>query len=79
VTSFFDPVLTDLPERHRDEVLAAFAAVENSPEPAPEAVALRDATLRRSVEEMLNLTGRTLVRAGAGRWTSGYGTTSSPG
>ena len=74
MTSFFDPVLADLPERHRDEVLAAFAAVENSPEPVPEAVAvaLRDATLRRSVEEMLNLTGRTLVRAGAGRWTSGY-------
>jgi len=74
VTSLFEPVLADLSERHRDEILAAFAAVENSPEPVPEAVAtaLRDATLRRSVEEMLNLIGRTLVRAGAGRWTSGY-------
>lgn len=74
MTSLFEPVLADLSERHRDEILAAFAAVENSPEPVPEAVAtaLRDATLRRSVEEMLNLIGRTLVRAGPGRWTSGY-------
>jgi hypothetical protein len=74
VTSLFEPVLADLSERHRDEVLAAFAAVENSPEPVPEAVAtaLHDATLRRGVEEMLNLIGRTLVRAGPGRWTSGY-------
>jgi DNA-binding transcriptional ArsR family regulator len=74
VTSLFEPVLADLSERHRDEILAAFAAVENSPEPVPEAVAtaLRDATLRRSVEEMLNLIGRTLVRTGPGRWTSGY-------
>jgi len=72
--ALFEPVLADLSERHRDEILAAFAAVENSPEPVPEAVAtaLRDATLRRSVEEMLNLIGRTLVRAGPGRWTSGY-------
>ena len=36
------------------------------------AAGLRDATLRRSVEEMLNLIGRTLVRAGPARWTSGY-------
>jgi DNA-binding transcriptional ArsR family regulator len=74
VTSLFEPVLADLSERHRDEILAAFAAVENSPEPVPEAVApaLHDATLRRSVEEMLNLIGRTLVRAVPGRWTSGY-------
>ena len=74
MTSLFDPVLADLSERHRDEILAAFAAVENSPNPVPEAVApgLRDATLRRSVEEMLNLIGRTLVRAGPARWTSGY-------
>ena len=74
MTSIFEPVLADLSERHRDEILAAFAAVENSPEPVPEAVAtaLHDATLRRSVEEMLNLIGRTLVRAGPGRWTSGY-------
>jgi len=78
--TIFEPVLADLSERHRDEVLSAFAAVENSPDPVPEALlaALRDATLRRSVEEMLNLIGRTLVRAGQGgtggqaRWTSGY-------
>jgi len=74
MTSIFEPVLADLSERHRDEILAAFAAVENSPEPVPEAVAtaLRDATLRRSLEEMLNLIGRTLVGVGPDRWTSGY-------
>lgn len=74
MTSIFDPVLADLGERQRDEILAAFAAVEHSPDPVPEAVAagLRDATLRRSVAEMLHLIGRTLVRAGPGQWTSGY-------
>ena len=74
MTSIFEPVLADLGERQRDEILAAFAAVENSPEPVPEAVApgLRDATLRRSVSELLHLIGRTLVRAGPGQWTSGY-------
>ena len=80
MTSIFEPVLADLGERQRDEILAAFAAVEHSPEPVPEAVApgLRDATLRRSVAEMLHLIGRTLVRAGPGRWTSGTGTTWPP-
>ena len=70
----FDPVLADLSERHRDEILSAFAAVENSPDPVPESLlaGLRDATLRRSVEDMLNLIGRTLVRAGQAKWTSGY-------
>ena len=33
----FEPVLAELSERHRDEVLSAFAAVEHSPEPVPEA------------------------------------------
>jgi hypothetical protein len=74
MTSIFEPVLADLNERQRDEILAAFAAVEHSPEPVPEAVApgLRDATLRRSVADLLHLIGRTLVRAGPGTWTSGY-------
>ena len=51
MTSIFEPVLADLGERQRDEILAAFAAVEHSPEPVPEAVApgLRDATVRRRV------------------------------
>jgi hypothetical protein len=70
----FDPVLADLSERQRDEVLAAFAAVENSAEPVPEAqlAALRDATLRRHVQDLLRLVGRTLVRTGQQQWTSGY-------
>ena len=52
----FEPVLAELSERHRDEVLAAFAAVEHSPEPVPEAqlLALRDATLRRSLDDLLH-------------------------
>ncbi|HEY2443671.1 MAG TPA: hypothetical protein VGI31_11085, partial [Streptosporangiaceae bacterium] len=69
----FEPVLAELSERHRDEVLAAFAAVEHSPEPVPEVqlLALRDATLRRSLDELLGRVGRTLVPVGSG-WTSGY-------
>ena len=69
----FEPVLAELSERHRDEVLAAFAAVEHSPEPVPEAqlLALRDATLRRSLDDLLHRVGRTLVSAGTA-WTSGY-------
>lgn len=70
----FDPVLADLSERQRDEVLAAFAAVEHGAEPVPEAqlVALRDVTLRRHVQDLLRLVGRTLVLAGQQQWTSGY-------
>ena len=36
MNSIFEPVLAELSERQRDEVLAAFAAVEHSPEPVPE-------------------------------------------
>ena len=80
MTALFEPVLADLSERHRDEILAAFAAVENGPNPVPEAVAagLRDATLRRSVEEMLNLVGRTLVREAGPGGHPGTATTSRP-
>ena len=69
----FEPVLAELSERHRDEVLAAFAAVEHSPEPVPEAqlLALRDATLRRSLDDLLHRVGRTLIPVGTA-WTSGY-------
>ena len=69
----FEPVLAELSERHRDEVLAAFAAVEHSPEPVPEAqlLALRDATLRRSLDDLLYRVGRTLIPVGTS-WTSGY-------
>lgn len=74
MSALFEPVLAQLSDRHRDEVLAAFAAVENSPEPVKEAPlpGLNDATLRRCVQEMLELVGRTLVRVGQNRWISGY-------
>ncbi|HEY3957590.1 MAG TPA: hypothetical protein VGM53_29840 [Streptosporangiaceae bacterium] len=77
----FEPVLAELSERHRDEVLAAFAAVEHSPEPVPEIqlAALRDATMRRSVDALLARVGRTLIplgeqasASGGPAWTSGY-------
>lgn len=70
----FDQVLAELDERHRDEVLAAFAAVEHGRGPVPEAglAALRDATLRRHLQRLLERVGRTLVPVGGGQWTSGY-------
>lgn len=70
----FEPVLAELSERHRDEVLAAFAALEHGAEPVPEAMllALRDATLRRSLQLLLNRVGRTLVQLAGQLWTSGY-------
>src|SRR5690606_5041976 len=70
----FEPVLAELSERHRDEVLTAFAAVEHSRDPVPEAqlAALRDATLRRHLRQLLGRVGRTLVPVAGGQWTSGY-------
>lgn len=70
----FEPVLAELSERHREEVLAAFAAVEHSPLPVAEAAlpGLRDATLRHAVQRLLRRVGRTLVVVGNGEWTSGY-------
>ena len=59
----FEPVLAELSEQHRDEVLAAFAALEHGANPVPEAqmLALRDATLRRALQRLLHRAGRTLV------------------
>jgi DNA-binding transcriptional ArsR family regulator len=70
----FDAVLAELSERHREEVLAAYAALEHSAEPVHEVLllALRDATLRRSLEQLLHEIGRTLVKVSASHWTSGY-------
>ena len=70
----FDAVLNELSERHREEVLAAYAALEHSAEPVGEVLllALRDATLRSSLEQLLHGVGRTLVRVGNSHWTSGY-------
>ena len=70
----FEVVLAELSERHREEVLAGYAALEYSAEPVHEALllALRDATLRRSLEQVLNRVGRTMVKVGTVHWTSGY-------
>jgi hypothetical protein len=70
----FDAALAELSERHREEVLAAYAALEHSAEPVHEVLllALRDATLRRSLEDLLHGVGRTLVKVGGSHWTSGY-------
>jgi len=70
----FDAVLIELSERHREEVLAAYAALEHSAEPVHEILllALRDATLRRSLEQLLHGLGRTLVKVGPAHWSSGY-------
>lgn len=70
----FEPVLAELSERGREEVLAAFAAVEHSPQPVAEAglAGLRDVTLRHHLERSLHAVGRTLVAVDAGTWTSGY-------
>jgi hypothetical protein len=70
----FTAAVADLSERHRDEVLAAYAALEHSWQPLHESqlLALRDATLRRAVQQMLHPLGRTLVKVGPHTWTSGY-------
>ena len=70
----FEPILAELSEQHRDEVLAAFAAVEYGAAPVPEVqmLALRDATLRRALQRLLHRVGRTLVPVVGTAWTSGY-------
>jgi hypothetical protein len=70
----FEPILAELSEQHRDEVLAAFAAVEHSAHPVPEVqlLALRDATLRLHLQRLLHRVGRTLIAVGGTAWTSGY-------
>ena len=70
----FDAALGDLSDRHRDEVLAAFAALEHGALPVPEAMllALRDATLRAVLQRLLHELGRTLVQPAPHEWTTGY-------
>jgi hypothetical protein len=70
----FEPILAELSEQHRDEVLAAFAAVEHGAHPVPEVqlLALRDATLRRDLQRLLHRVGRTLIAVDGPAWTSGY-------
>jgi hypothetical protein len=72
--ALFDPLLQDLTGRSRDEVLAAFSAVQYAAHPVPEVqlAGLRDVTLRRQVQKMLKLIGRTLVQVDGTHWTAGY-------
>ncbi|MGW6278787.1 hypothetical protein [Kribbella sp. NPDC055071] len=70
----FDPLLEDLGDRARDEALAAFSAVQYAAHPVAEVqlAGLRDVTLRRHVQKMLKLIGRTLVHVDGTHWTAGY-------
>nr|WP_239067583.1 hypothetical protein [Actinomadura bangladeshensis] len=70
----FEGLLRSYDERRRAELVAAYMAVEHAAEPVPEVrfAALREPALRRTVEGMLALSGRTLVRSEQTRWTSGY-------
>lgn len=72
--ALFDPLLEDLSDRSRDEVLAAFSAVQYAAHPVAEVqlAGLRDVTLRRQVQKMLRLIGRTLVHVDGTHWTAGY-------
>ncbi|TYB42801.1 hypothetical protein [Actinomadura chibensis] len=74
MTDLFEGLLRSYDERRRAELVAAYMAVEHAAEPVPEVrfAALREPALRRTVEEMLALSGRTLVRHEQTRWTSGY-------
>jgi DNA-binding transcriptional ArsR family regulator len=73
VTEGFEGVLRSYDERRRAELVAAYMAVEHAAEPVSEVrfAALREPALRRALEEMLGLSGRTLIGSG-GTWISGY-------
>jgi hypothetical protein len=72
--TLFEPLLADLGDRQRDEVLAAFSAVQYAAHPVAEVQlgGLRDVTLRRVVQKMLRLVGRVLVQVDGTHWTAGY-------
>ena len=71
----FEPLLRSYDERRRAELVAAYMAVEYAAEPVPEVrfAALREPALRRTLEEMLRLVGRTLVRSTRSGGRSGGG------
>ncbi|KAB2371053.1 DprA-like winged helix domain-containing protein [Actinomadura montaniterrae] len=74
MSELFEGLLRGYDERRRAELVAAYMAVEHAAEPVPEVrfPALREPALRRTVEEMLALSGRTLVRSEQTSWISGY-------
>lgn len=73
MSEIFEPVLKAYDEKRRAELVAAYMAVEHAAEPVSELrfAALREPALRRALEEMLGLSGRTLVRTGT-TWISAY-------
>ncbi|WP_378064105.1 hypothetical protein [Actinomadura yumaensis] len=73
MSEVFEPLLRSYDEKRRAELVAAYMAVEYAAEPVPEVrfPALREPALRRTVEKMLGLSGRTLVRSDQA-WISGY-------
>ncbi|OLT30888.1 hypothetical protein BJF79_37835 [Actinomadura sp. CNU-125] len=74
MSELFERLLRPYDERRRAELVAAYTAVEHAAEPVPEVrfAALREPALRRTVEGMLALSGRTLVRSDRTKWISGY-------
>lgn len=74
MSDLFEPLLRSYDEKRRAELVAAYMAVEHAAEPVPEVrfAALREPSLRRTLEEMLGLMGRTLVRPAPTEWISGY-------
>ncbi len=73
MSEVFEPLLRAYDEKRRAELVAAYMAVEHAAEPVSEArfAALREPSLRRALEGMLGLSGRTLVRTGTA-WISAY-------
>ncbi|TMQ95183.1 hypothetical protein ETD83_22790 [Actinomadura soli] len=74
MSELFEVILRSYDERRRADLVAAYMAVEHAAEPVSEVrfAALREPALRRTVEQMLALSGRTLVRSEQTRWISGY-------
>lgn len=70
----FEEVLGTLPDRQRELVEAAYALLEHGSVPVHRQLlpALRDATSRERLEELLRRTGRTLVAVDALHVTSGF-------
>ncbi|ACY97395.1 MULTISPECIES: hypothetical protein [Thermomonospora] len=73
-SELLEPLLRPYDEKRRAELVAAYMAVEHAADPVPEVrfAALREPALRRTLAQMLELSGRTLIRTSRGHWTSGY-------
>ena len=69
-----EAILAPLTDRDRELVTVAVKAVEYSRDPVGEAEipGLRDPILRRCIDGLLRLRGRTLVQVDRFTWTSGY-------